>query len=112
MPSRAIKQYKVETANVVASATDGGSGSTSITTTGSARLSVTVTPYVSAKFVVTGSSPQTASAPQTLTATPFPYTTLFRSGYTGSHNITFSGANASSNPATTPTVTNSSATAI
>src|SRR5437764_103516 len=87
--SNAMKLYKVETANVVASAADGGSGATAITTTGTDRLTVVVGADVSAKFTVTGSGTQTAGGAQNITVTAFDQWGNVATGYTGDHTITF-----------------------
>ena len=99
-----MKLYKVESATVAV--TDG-----TISAAGADRLSVTVTAAAASRLVVTGSAAQTAGAAQALTITatdPYGNTDLT---YAGAHNLTFSGANNSTNPATTPTVTNNAAAA-
>src|SRR3954454_470393 len=102
--SNAMRLYKVETANVVASAADGGRGATAITTTGADRLTVAVGADVSAKFAVTGSATQTAGGSQTITVTAYDTYGNVATGYTGDHTITFSGA--ATIGANNPTVTN------
>ena len=65
-----------------------------------------------ARLVVTGQPRQTAGAAQgadTITATD-PYGNT-DTGYTGDQNLTFSGANSSTNPVTAPTVTQQRAAA-
>src|SRR5258708_12074711 len=53
-----------------------------------------------------------AGAAETVTVTATdPYGNT-DTGYTGAHNLPFSGANSSTNPATAPTVTNNAASAI
>ncbi|MHA8102752.1 hypothetical protein PQG46_13025, partial [Aquirufa nivalisilvae] len=56
------------------------------------------------KLVVTGTGTQTAGSPQTITVTAKDAQGNTATGYTGSHTITFSGANSSSSPVTVPTV--------
>ncbi|WP_164969664.1 beta strand repeat-containing protein, partial [Aquirufa rosea] len=56
------------------------------------------------KLVVTGSASQTAGASQSITITARDASGNVAAGYTGSKNITFSGANLSDSPATNPTV--------
>ena len=78
----------------------------------SGNASLTVGPAAASRLVVTGSATQTAGAAQSLTITATdPYGNTDTS-YTGSHNLTFSGANSSTNPVTPPTVTNNAAAAI
>ena len=102
--SGTMKLYKAENATIVAN--DG-----TITAAGADRLSVTVTAAAASRLVVTGSAAQNAGAAQALTikATD-PYGNIDLT-YAGAHNLTFSGANNSTNPATTPTVTNNAAAA-
>ncbi len=101
-----MKLYKVETANVAV--TDG----TIAASTGTDRLTVTVNPGAATKLVVTGSASQTAGASQALTITAADAYGNTDTGYAGAKNLTFSGANSSSNPVTAPTVTNNAAAAI
>ncbi len=99
-----MKLYKVEAA--VVAVTDG-----TISAAGADRLSVTVNPAAATRLVVTGSATQTAGAAQTVTVTATdPYGNT-DTGYTGAKNLTYSGANSSTNPVTSPTVTNSTPTA-
>ncbi len=101
-----MKLYKAETANVAV--TDG----TIAASTGTDRLSVAVSSAAASRLVVTGSATQTAGAAQSLTITATdPYGNT-DTGYTGAKNLTFSGANSSTNPVTAPTVTNNAAAAI
>ncbi|HEY6962615.1 MAG TPA: invasin domain 3-containing protein [Gaiellaceae bacterium] len=65
----------------------------------------TVDAGAAAKFVVTGSGTQTAGTPNQLTITAEDVNGNVATGYTGDRSVTLSGANASSSPATTPTVT-------
>jgi autotransporter-associated beta strand protein len=97
--------YKVETAVIAVS--DG-----SISATGSDRLSVTVSGGTATKLVVTGSGTQAAGATQNLTVTASDAYGNTATSYTGSKNLTFSGANSSTSPVTAPTVKNSGGTAI
>ena len=100
-----MKLYKVEAATIAV--TDG-----TLSAAGTDRLSVTVNPAAATRLVVTGSSPQTAGNAQALTITAAdPYGNT-DTGYTGAKNLTFSGANSSTNPVTAPTVTNNAAAAI
>jgi hypothetical protein len=97
--------YKAESATI--SATDG-----SISSSGSDRLSVTVSAGTASKLVITGSGSQTAGASQNLTTTAEDAYGNTATTYTGSKNLTLSGANSSGNPVTAPTVKNSSGTAV
>ncbi len=97
--------YKVESATI--SATDG-----SISSSGSDRLSVTVSAGTATKFVITGSPTQTAGATQNLTITAQDAYGNTALTYTGDKSLTFSGANSSSDPATAPKVTDKSGSAI
>ena len=100
-----MKLYKAEAA--IVAATDG-----SILAAGADRLSVAVSSAAASRLVVTGSATQTAGAAQSLTITATdPYGNT-DTGYTGAKNLTFSGANSSTNPVTAPTVTNNAAAAI
>jgi Domain of unknown function DUF11 len=80
-------------------------------TTGVLNVS-TPAPGSATKLVITGSTTQTAGVSQNLTLTAEDASGNTATGYTGSKNLTFSGANSSTNPVTAPTVTNSSGTAI
>src|SRR5207248_206019 len=100
-----MKLYKAETANVAV--TDG----TIAASTGGDRLTVAVTAAAATRLVVTGSGAQNAGAAQTLTVTatdPYGNTDLT---YSGSKNLTYTGATSSGNPVTAPTVTNNAAAA-
>ena len=100
-----MKLYKAENATIAV--TDG-----TLSAAGTDRLPVTVNPAAATRLVVTGSAGQTAGTAQALAITATdPYGNT-DTGYAGSKNLTFSGANSSTNPATAPTVTNSSASAI
>ncbi|WP_161566875.1 hypothetical protein, partial [Aquirufa nivalisilvae] len=66
--------------------------------------SVSISAGTATKLVVTGTGTQTAGSPQTITVTAKDAQGNTATGYTGSHNITFSGANSSSSPVTVPTV--------
>ena len=99
-----LKLYKTETANIVAN--DGA-----ITSAGGDRLTVAVSAAAASRLVVTGTATQTSGAAQSLTITatdPYGNTDLT---YAGPHNLTFSGANSSTNPVTAPTITNNAAAA-
>ncbi|MHA8064941.1 beta strand repeat-containing protein, partial [Aquirufa aurantiipilula] len=65
---------------------------------------VTIGAGSASKFIVTGTGTQTAGASQNITITAKDASGNTATGYTGAKSITFSGANASSSPATTPTV--------
>ncbi|MCZ2481304.1 hypothetical protein, partial [Aquirufa nivalisilvae] len=56
------------------------------------------------KFIVTGTGTQTAGGSQNITITAKDASGNTATAYTGAKSITFSGANASSSPATNPTV--------
>src|SRR5206468_3260687 len=89
-----------ETAHIAA--TDG----TIAASTGSDRLDVAVTAASVTRLVVTGSGAQTAGGSQSITITATdPYGNTDQT-YTGSHNLTFSGAGDSTDPVTHPTVSN------
>ncbi len=64
------------------------------------------------KFVIIGSTTQVAGASQSLTITAKDTIGNTVTTYTGSHSLTFSGANSSTNPITAPTVKPSSGTAV
>src|SRR5260370_416125 len=100
-----MKLYKVETANIAV--TDG----TIAASTGTDRLTVAVSSAAATRLVVTGSASQTAGAAQALTITATDSYGNTDTGYSGAKNLTFSGANSSTNPATPPTVTNNAAAA-
>ncbi len=97
--------YAAEAATIAA--TDGTIG----TGTGGQTLVVTVSPAAAAKFILTGTAAQTAGTSQQVTLTAQDAYGNTATGYTGAHNITFSGAASSSNPVTAPTVTDNTATA-
>src|SRR5438445_589748 len=92
-----MKLYKDETANIVATQGE-------ITTSGADRLTVTVSTGSATKFAVSGSTSQTAGATIRLTIATEDHSCNPDTAYTGDHSLTFSGANASTNPATQPTV--------
>ena len=101
-----MKLYKVETANIAV--TDG----TIAASTGTDRLTVTVSPAAATRLVVTGASTQTAGAAQTVTVTATdPYGNTDTS-YSGAKSLTYSGASSSTNPVNAPTVTNSTPAAV
>ncbi len=64
------------------------------------------------RLVITGSGTQTAGGSQNLTITAKDGSGNTVTGYTGTHSLVFTGANASSNPPTDPTVTNATGTAV
>ncbi|MDF0694903.1 hypothetical protein, partial [Aquirufa ecclesiirivi] len=65
---------------------------------------VTISAGSASKFIITGTGTQTAGASQNITITAKDASGNTATGYTGAKSITFSGANASSSPATNPTV--------
>ncbi|MHA8062350.1 hypothetical protein PQG22_13870, partial [Aquirufa beregesia] len=69
--------------------------------------SITVNPGTATKFVITGTGTQTAGGAQTITVTAKDVSGNTDTGYTGTHNITFSGAASSPSPVTVPTVAGS-----
>src|SRR5207302_6033157 len=90
-----MKLYAAGSANVTASAGDGGSGSTAITTSGADRLGVAVSPAALAKFAVQLTSPQTNGAAftgaNTLTAEDA-YGTTLNTFAAALDNVTISAA--------------------
>ncbi|MHA8105416.1 invasin domain 3-containing protein [Aquirufa nivalisilvae] len=77
---------------------------TPATGTAATSGSVSISAGAATKLVVTGTGTQTAGSPQTITVTAKDAQGNTATGYTGSHNITFSGANSSSSPVTVPTI--------
>jgi hypothetical protein len=76
----------------------------------STPLDVTVSPLVATKLVLSAATtPITAGSADNLTTTAFDTYGNIATAYTGSHNLTFSGASASPN-GTVPTVSNSAGT--
>jgi hypothetical protein len=69
--------------------------------------SVTISAGTATHLVITGSSTQTAGTTQNLTITAKDASNNTVASYTGGKSLTFSGANSSSNPATTPKVSDS-----
>ena len=61
-------------------------------------------PAAAGKLVVTGSSSQTAGSAQTIAVRAVDAFGNTATGYTGNHDITFSGASSSAAPVTAPTV--------
>ncbi|MFL0163398.1 beta strand repeat-containing protein, partial [Aquirufa salirivi] len=89
-----------------------GSGTFTFTpATGTAitSSSVTVNPGAATKLVVTGSATQTAGTSNSITITAKDASGNTVTTYTGSKNLTFSGATSSTAPVTTPKVTNTAA---
>ncbi len=80
-------------------------GSISAATTD--RLSVTVSAGTATRLKITGSATSTAGAANNLTITALDTYGNTDTGYVGSKSLTFSGASASANPATSPTVSTS-----
>ncbi|WP_459465279.1 beta strand repeat-containing protein, partial [Aquirufa sp. OSTEICH-129A] len=74
--------------------------------------SIVVNPGAATKLVITGTGTQTAGNSQNITLTAYDASGNIATSYTGDKTLTFSGANASINPATNPTVTNKNAVAI
>ena len=83
--SNALTLYRAETANVTASATDGGSGSTAITTSGADRLTVSVGSAAANRLsvVTTAGNPQTAGTAFSATVTALDPFGNAATGYTG-----------------------------
>ena len=73
---------------------------------------VTFAPGAATRLIVTGAGTQTAGTAQSLTITAADAFGNTDTSYTGSHSLTFSGANSSTNPVTAPTVTNNAAAPI
>ncbi|MHA8065002.1 hypothetical protein, partial [Aquirufa aurantiipilula] len=95
----------------------GVSGTLSITFaptsgTGIVGPNITLNPGAATKLVVTGTGTQTAGASNSITITAKDASGNTATGYTGSKNLTFSGATSSTAPVTTAKVTNSAATDI
>ena len=84
-----------------------GAGTFTATSAGKAgtSLSVDITPGGAGKIVITGSGTQTAGTPQNLTITARDASDNLVLTYAGLKTLTFSGANASTNPLTQPSVT-------
>ncbi|WP_459484631.1 beta strand repeat-containing protein, partial [Aquirufa nivalisilvae] len=85
---------------------------TPVSGTAATSSSITVNPGAATRLVVTGTGTQTAGASNSITITAKDASGNTVTTYTGSKNLTFSGATSSSSPVTTPKVTNSSATDI
>ncbi|MHA8100188.1 hypothetical protein VR479_12925, partial [Aquirufa aurantiipilula] len=90
----------------------GVSGTLSITFaptsgTGIVGPNITLNPGAATKLVVTGTGTQTAGASNSITITAKDGSGNTATGYTGSKNLTFSGATSSTAPVTTAKVTNS-----
>jgi hypothetical protein len=87
----------------------GPSGTGTFTATGGGKNgtsgNVTIT-VLATRLVITGNGTQTAGTTQSLTITARDGNGNIATGYAGSKNLTFSGANASTHPITQPTVTN------
>ncbi|MHA8100197.1 hypothetical protein VR479_12970, partial [Aquirufa aurantiipilula] len=67
--------------------------------------SVTISPGAATKLVVTGTGTQTAGTSNSITITAKDGSGNTATGYTGSKNLTFSGATSSTAPVTTAKVT-------
>src|SRR5438128_1532517 len=91
-----MKLYKVESPDIAV--TDG-----TISAGGSDRLSVAVTANNATRFVVTGSASQTAGTTQVATVTATDAYGNTDTAYGGTHTLTLTGANSSTNPVTAPT---------
>ena len=72
---------------------------------------VTISSGSATRLVITGTGSQTAGASQNMTITAKDAASNTVTGYSGDKNLTFSGAGASSNPATQPTVNDKSGAA-
>ncbi|CAM3893039.1 invasin domain 3-containing protein [Aquirufa aurantiipilula] len=77
---------------------------TPATGTAATSANVTISAGAVTKFIVTGTGTQTAGSSQNITIIAKDASGNTATGYTGAKSITFSGANASSSPATNPTV--------
>jgi len=65
---------------------------------------VNVGPATAAYFAVTGTGTQTAGTSQNITVTAYDQYGNVATGYTGSHTLTFGGANSSTDPVVSPTI--------
>ena len=74
--------------------------------------SITISAGTATRLVITGQATQTAGASQNLTITAKDASNNTVASYTGTKSLTFSGANASTNPVTTPKVRNATGTDI
>ncbi len=83
--------------------------STSPAATGTSG-SVVISAGAATRLVITGTATQTAGTSQNLTITAKDASNNTVASYTGSKNLTFSGANASTDPVTTPKVSNATGT--
>ena len=92
--TRSMSLYKVETANIVATA---GSITTPVITGYDYRLQVAVNHAANSFFAITGAGTQTAGVSQDITVTMYDAYNNVATGYTGAHSLTFSGANPSPN---------------
>ncbi|MFL0161624.1 beta strand repeat-containing protein, partial [Aquirufa salirivi] len=95
----------------------GTSGSGTFTFTPASGTAITsstrtISPGAATKLVVTGSATQTAGASNSITITAKDASGNTATTYSGTKSLTFSGANSSSNPTTTPKVTDNFATDI
>jgi hypothetical protein len=88
-----------------------GTGSFTATSAGPAKSgsssSVTINPGIAKKLVMTGSATQMAGTSQTPTITAKDTSGNTATGYTGSKNLTYSGASSVVSPATSPTASTS-----
>jgi hypothetical protein len=91
-----------------------GSGTFTATSGGKAGTSqsIDIIPGGASKLVITGSVSQTAGTPQNLTITARDASNNLVPTYTGGKSLTFSGANASTNPVTQPSVTDSTGVSV
>src|SRR5207302_1314437 len=108
IPNSQFTPYEAGTTSRTLTVTD----SVASAVTGS--VSLTVTPKAAdtgGSLTLAGSASQVAGSANNLTVTALDQYGNTDTNYTGSHNLTFSGANNSPN-VTHPTVTNSSGTAI
>jgi len=75
-------------------------------------ISFNVVAAAASRLVITGSATQTAGTTQNLTITAKDGSGNIDTNYTGDKTLTFSGANASTSPVTSPTVTSKTGTAV
>jgi hypothetical protein len=92
--TRSMNLFKVETANIVATA---GSITTPVITGYDYRLPVVVNHAANSYFAIAGSSTQTAGVSQNITLTMYDAYNNIATGYAGAKLLTFSGASPSPN---------------
>src|SRR2546429_28056 len=97
------KSFSV-TLRTAGTATITATDTTDGTKTANASPSITVNAGTATKFVITGSTTQTAGTSQNLTITAQDAFGNTATTYTGVKSLTFTGAGSSTNPVTAPTV--------